>query len=173
LRPQCIRAAKPGSAPTKKKKMPWNTAVMFQMPGSFRSGSTLRWDIPILYVSVNTFHNTLTHKYQTIDKCTRSGAYKLTCPDCKKVYVGQTGRSFEIRFYEHINAYKNNSHTSKYAKHLTELAHSPDSIQNTMQVLQYQSNTSTRERYHIDAEYINQNHLNDEHVFPNKILTPF
>jgi len=118
-------------------------AMMFQMPGSFRSRSTLRWDIPVVYVSVNTIHNTLTHKYQTIDKYTRSGAYKLTCPDCKKAYIGQTSRSFKIRFNEHINAYKNNSHTSKYVKHLTELAHSPNSIQNTMQVLQYQSSTST------------------------------
>jgi hypothetical protein len=84
------------------------------------------------------------------------------CPNCKKAYIRQTGRSFAIQFNEYINAYKNNSHTSKYAKYLTKLAHSPNSIQNTMQVLQYQSkeaHLNTYEQFHIYAEYINQNHL--------------
>jgi len=82
--------------------------------------------------------------------------------------------SFEIRFNEHINAYTNNSHTSKYAKHLTELAHSPDSIQNKMKVLQYQSkgaHLNIYERFHIYAKYIKQSHPNDEYtIFPNKIF---
>jgi len=28
------------------------------------------------------------------DTYTQSGVYKLTCPDCNKAYVGQTGRNF-------------------------------------------------------------------------------
>ena len=51
----------------------------------------------------------------THDKYTRSEAYKLTCPDCHKAYVGQTGRSFLERFNEHKSAFKINSHTSNYA----------------------------------------------------------
>jgi hypothetical protein len=65
-----------------------------------------RTNLKIAFRTINTIHNTLTHKYQTTDKYTRSGVYKLTCLDCKKAYVGQTGRSFAIRFNEHINAYK-------------------------------------------------------------------
>jgi hypothetical protein len=61
--------------------------------------------------------------------------YKLTCPDCNKVYVGQTGRNFTVRFNEHKNAFKKNSHTTNFAKHLIEQTHSFSSIQNTMQVL--------------------------------------
>jgi hypothetical protein len=60
-------------------------------------------------------------KHSTPDKYTRSGAYKLTCPDYNKVYVGQTGRSFTERFNEHKHAFKINSHTSNYAKHILEL----------------------------------------------------
>jgi hypothetical protein len=90
----------------------------------------------------NTIHNLLRHKNQTTDTYILSGVYKITCPECKKEYVGQTGRGFEIRFNEHKNAFRNNSHTSKFAKHLIEQAHTFDTIHNTMKMLQYQS-TST------------------------------
>jgi len=52
------------------------------------------------------------------DNYTRSGAYKFTCPDCHKAYVGQTGSRFLGRFNEHKSAFKTNSHTSNYAKHI-------------------------------------------------------
>jgi len=71
-------------------------------------------------------------------------------------------------------AFKNNSHSSKYAKHLIEQNHALDSIQNTMQVLQYQNkgaHLNTYECFHIYAEYIKENHLNDEHtIFQNKLF---
>jgi len=74
------------------------------------------------------------------------------------------------------NAFKNNSHLSKYVRHLIEQNHTLDSIQNTVQVLQYQNkgaHLNTYERFHIYAEYINKNHLNDEHtIFPNKLFNP-
>jgi uncharacterized protein (UPF0305 family) len=88
--------------------------------------------------------------------------------------VEQTGRNFTLSFQKHIKAFKNNSHSSKYAKHLTEQNHTLDSIQNTMQVLQYQNKgayLNTYERFYIYAEYIKVNHLNDEHTtFPNKLF---
>ena len=40
----------------------------------------------------NTIQRLLTMKQKTHDKYTQSGAYKLTCPDCHKAYVGQTGK---------------------------------------------------------------------------------
>jgi len=41
-----------------------------------------------------------------------------------------------VRFNEHKNILKTNSHTSNFAKHLIKQAHSLNSIQNTMQILQ-------------------------------------
>jgi hypothetical protein len=111
----------------------------------------------IAFRIVNTIRKALTRNTQKTDKYTRSDVNKLTCPNCKKAYVGQTSRNFTIRFQEHINAFKNNSHSSKYAKHLIEQNHTLDSIQNTMQVLQYQNKVAhlnTYERFHIYAEYI-------------------
>ena len=103
-----------------------------------------------------------------------SDVYKLKCPDCNKAYVGQTGRSFQVRFNEHINAFKSNSHTSNFVKHLNEQAHSFGSIHNTMQILKRQNKRSpvnTIERFYIYAEYLNNNHLNDDHtIFPSTIF---
>jgi hypothetical protein len=128
----------------------------------------------IAFRTVNTIRNALTRNTQTTDKYTQSGVYKLACPDCKKAYVVQTGRNFTIRFREHINAFKNNNHSSKYARHLIEQNHTLDSIQNTMQVLQYQNkgaHLDPYERFHIYTEYVKENHLNDEHaIFPNKLF---
>ena len=67
----------------------------------------------------NSIQNTLMNKKQitnNTDKYTHSGVYKLSCPDCNKAYVGQTGRSFLTRF-------KTSNQSSNYAKHFTEHTH--------------------------------------------------
>ena len=92
------------------------------------------------------------HKQQEPDRYAQSGVYKLTCSVCKKVYVGQTGRSFKVGFNEHRNAFKTNSHSSNFAKHLTEKSHSFNSLQNTMQILKCHSKCThlkTIQRYCI------------------------
>jgi hypothetical protein len=40
----------------------------------------------------------LIHNTYNQDKFTQSGVYKLTCPDCGKAYLGQTGKDFKTRF---------------------------------------------------------------------------
>jgi hypothetical protein len=75
-------------------------------------------------------------KYEIPDKCMHSGACKLTWPDCKKAYIGQTGRGFAERYNEHKNAFKTNSHASNYAKHILEDLHTFGPIHETTQILQ-------------------------------------
>jgi hypothetical protein len=82
------------------------------------------------------------HKNKKADKYASSGVYKLTRPN-RKAYVGQTGRSFTIRYNKHKLAFRNNSHTSKFDQHLIEHAHSFGTIHDTMQVLQYPKNDIT------------------------------
>jgi len=110
----------------------------------------------------------------TPDKYTHSGVYKLTCPDCNKAYVEQTGRSFNKRYKEHKNVFKTNSHTCNYAKHILEQSHTFGPMHVTMQILQYQdigTHLNTIEQFFIYAEFSKNNHLNDEHsIFPNKIF---
>jgi hypothetical protein len=50
-------------------------------------------ELKISFRTTNTLNNLLTHKHKTQGKFSLSGVYKLICPDCKKTYVGQTGRS--------------------------------------------------------------------------------
>ena len=116
----------------------------------------------------------LTRKQQNTDPYSRSGIYKLSCPDCGKAYVGQTGRSFTTRFREHKEAFKTATRPSNFAKHLAEHAHSFGPIQNIMKVVQIHKkglHLNTLERFHIYTEHKNDNHLNDDTtVFPNKIF---
>ena len=111
---------------------------------------------------------------KTHDKYTRSGAYKLTYPDCHKTCIGQTGRNFLEKLKEHKNAFKTNSHPSNYAKHILDKSHSLGPIHNTMQILQYHNkgaHLNTIEWYYIYAEFTKNNHLNDEHnISPSKIF---
>jgi hypothetical protein len=112
-------------------------------------------------------------KPQTLDKYSSSGAYKLTCPDGNKTYVGQTGGGFTQRFKEHKNSFRSNRDTSNYANHSLEHSHPFGPIRETMQILQYQgkgTHLNITESYFIYKEFSNS-HLNDEfNITPNKIF---
>jgi len=131
-------------------------------------------DLKISWRTTNTIQKLLTPKHHPPEKYARSGAYKLTCPDCNKAYVGQTGRSFAVRFREHKYSFKTNCYTSNYAKHILEQSHSLGPIQDTMQIIQYQNkgnHLNTIERFYIYKEFNKDNHLNDEHnISPNSIF---
>jgi hypothetical protein len=62
-------------------------------------------DLKIALHTRNTIGNLLTHKNPTQDIYSLSGAYRLSCPDCNKAYVGQTGRRFSTRYKEHKTAF--------------------------------------------------------------------
>jgi len=131
-------------------------------------------DIKVTLRANNTLQKLLMPKSQTRDKYNRSGVFKLTCPDCNKAYVGQTGRSFIQRYKEHRSAFRSNKNTSNYAKHALEHSHKFSPIQESMQILQYQDKgayLNTIEKYYIYKEFSTNNHLNDEaNITPNKIF---
>jgi hypothetical protein len=58
-------------------------------------------------------------------------------------YVGQTGRTFKIRYREHIKAIKPTKSTSKYGQHILDNTHSFGTIQDTMNILQTTKKIST------------------------------
>jgi len=84
-----------------------------------------RWtELKIEFRTTNTIGNMLTHKNHAPDKLSLWGVYKLTCTDCNKTYVVQTGRQFSTRYKEHETAlHNNNNNMSSFAKHLIEEAH--------------------------------------------------
>ena len=74
----------------------------------------------------------INNKIDQIYKLDKSGVYKLTCHDCDAFYIGQTGRSFQTRYSEHVRALNrlnrsdniNLESISTYAIHLHESNHS-------------------------------------------------
>lgn len=68
-----------------------------------------------------------------------SGVYKLTCNDCERYYIGQSGRSFKTRFSEHIqeikNAHKKSDLKSNYAHHLHTEKHTYTNYSTNLTIL--------------------------------------
>ena len=65
----------------------------------------------------------LKHNKSNTSKDQKSGIYKLNCGSCDKVYIGQTGRSFSRRIYDHQYSYNVNDRVSHYAKHVFDENH--------------------------------------------------
>jgi hypothetical protein len=59
----------------------------------------------------------------TTNKYEQTGIYKLTCAECNKAYIGQTGRTLEIRYEEHIRSIMYNRDDSGFATHILNNAH--------------------------------------------------
>jgi hypothetical protein len=124
-------------------------------------------NLRIAYHTANTILKQLAPHDTTTDIYNSSGIHKLTCQNCKKAYVGQTGRSFHARFLEHKRAFKNNTAQSKFAQHASDHGHMFGTIQNTMEILHIQkkgTHLNTLERYCIHKEAKINNHLNEDQV---------
>jgi len=64
-----------------------------------------------------------------------SGIHKLKCNTCNNVYVGQSGRSTNIRHKEHVRHIKTNNPQSAYALHILQNRHGYGPIVDTLQLL--------------------------------------
>ena len=94
--------------------------------------------VKVAFTSNNNLLNMLQHSYtDDRNKYTKSGVYQLKCPTCNKIYIGQTGRSFSIRYREHKHDFKYMIHKSKFAQHLLEEDHSFDTMENVMEVIRF------------------------------------
>jgi hypothetical protein len=93
----------------------------------------------IAFTTSQTAGELLTYKPsnpQNTNKYDECDVYKLTCMDCQRAYVGQTGRSFGIRFKEHKLVYKTKNQKSNYAKHLLYYGHAWYPMEDSMTILQ-------------------------------------
>ena len=127
-------------------------------------------NIRIAYCTDNNLLHHLTQSPHFQDIYTHSGIYKLMCPDCGMTYVGQTGWDFGTRFNEHKSSFCQNTQTSKYAHHLTTHWHAFGNTQDTMQILQLQTNgmdLNTIECFYIYKGASVNTHLNDDYTIPN------
>jgi hypothetical protein len=111
---QTLAQKKPSQTP----KHRWATFTYVGKETSYITNIFRQTDLRIAFHTNNTIGNLLTQNKLPPDKFSLSGVYKLTCPECQKAYVGQTGRSFNIQYNKHKQAFWNNSHSSSFAKHL-------------------------------------------------------
>jgi len=85
-------------------------------------------------------HSTMTNLIKPPrDQCTlphnKWGIYQLTCNTCNLLYVGQTSRSLNIRFQEHIRYIRYNNPQSAYALHILQNQHEYGQMNSTMTLL--------------------------------------
>lgn len=126
---------------------------------AFKTNNNLKHKIP------NKLNN-----YNNNDQYENCGVYKLSCQDCNKVYIGQTGRSFKTRYKEHISDYRFNRNKSTYAKHLSDYHHNPTTIENSLQILHKQKKgpkLNTLEQLEI---YKHKNNIINENTINHNIL---
>jgi len=69
----------------------WATFTYVGKETTFITNIFKRTNLKIAFRTNNAIGDKLMHKQQITDSYTRSGVYRLTCPDCNKAYVGQTG----------------------------------------------------------------------------------
>jgi len=92
-KPHILKPAKPKD-PKRPKK--WASFTYIGRETSYITNIFRETDLKIALCTKDTIGNLLTHKNPTRDIYSQSGAYKLSCPDCNKTYVGQTGRRFSM-----------------------------------------------------------------------------
>jgi hypothetical protein len=141
----------------------------YQISKIFKNSS-----IHITYKTRNTLHYLLNQKPKQTNLYTNSGVYQLTCKKCKKTYTGQTGRNFDTRLKEHLQAYKYNPLNSKFAQHSIEYDH-PYGNKTDIMTIKFIGRKSkfldTMEKYYIYHETKANNKINDKNtVSYNKIF---
>jgi hypothetical protein len=107
---------------TRPPKQKWATFTYVGKDTHFKTNISRHTDIQITFRTKNTMQNLLRPKKLNRNKFSSSGVYKLTCPECNKVYVGQTGRRFSLCHNKHrlpstTIAHSPASHNTSLMKH--------------------------------------------------------
>ena len=80
-------------------------------------------NINIAFKTNNSTGNLIINNKTKLENNNKSGIYQLTCSDCPKTYIGQSGRSFSKRIKEHYTNFIKKKTHSNYANHLIEYKH--------------------------------------------------
>ncbi|PNF38897.1 hypothetical protein B7P43_G08228 [Cryptotermes secundus] len=92
-------------------------------------------EVGISYKTKNNIKHLLKINDDKNDMYNLSGVYQLQCSDCPLKYIGQTGRTFKIRFKEHTCDINNNGQSSRFAQHVLDTTHEYSTIDKILEVL--------------------------------------
>jgi hypothetical protein len=87
--------------PTQNLKHKWATFTYIGKETTYITNIFKHTDLRVAFRINNTIGRLLTPHKPPQGKFSLSGIYKLTCPECRKAYIGQTGRSFNVRYNKH------------------------------------------------------------------------
>ena len=79
--------------------------------------------INVVFRTDNSLSKYIKNNKSKTEKGQKSGIYELKCGSCEKVYIGQTGRTFDERMSEHFRSYRLNYRKSNYANHTADFDH--------------------------------------------------
>jgi hypothetical protein len=83
--------------------------------------------IKTVFTNDQKLKNLLGNTKDKIENIEKAGIYKIECKECNDTYIGQTKRSIQIRFKEHLKTFqRNDSTTSSVAKHMISKKHTFD-----------------------------------------------
>jgi hypothetical protein len=123
--------------------------------------------------SVNNTIKKKCNSSSLVDKYSKSGVYSLKCLSCDQIYVGQTGRSFKIRYKEHISDIRHNKDKSKYALHMLQFSHEYGTIENTLEILKVVNKgklLDVLERFYIYKANRKKQIMNEQYVVDHNVL---
>jgi hypothetical protein len=123
-------------------------------------------EIKIAFHKQKTIKNILKPHTQT-GKYKRIGIYQIKCLDCPLKYIGQTGRIFNIRYKEHIQAIRNNNSNSGYSNHILNTGHTCGIITDIMEIVKTVKkgrHLNTLEKYHVYRISKDNLHMNDTYI---------
>jgi hypothetical protein len=107
--------------------------------------------VKVAFRTQNTVQNILTPHTQR-DKYNKSGIYQIKCLDCPLKYIGQTGRTFNSRYKEHIHDIGSNNINFGYSNHIQNTGHTYGTTDDNMNVVtrgRKGKHLNTWERYQI------------------------
>jgi hypothetical protein len=87
--------------------------------------------------------------------------------ECPRKYIGQTGRTFNIRYKEHIHDIGSNNSNTGYSNHILNTGHTYGTMTDTMKIIitgKKGKHLNTLERYHIYRASKEGIHMNDIHM---------
>jgi hypothetical protein len=88
--------------------------------------------LKIAFRAVKTIEQQLTGKQTNSDP---SGIHELKCNTCNRAYVGQSGRTINVSFKEHVKYIRSNNSTSAFAAHVLGNRNEYRMKENTIQLL--------------------------------------
>lgn len=71
----------------------------------------------------NNLGRLLVNNKEKTDDIKKSGVYEIKCDDCDAVYIGQSGRSIDMRVKEHRKSILDNKKSTGFAEHCIDKNH--------------------------------------------------